>query len=291
MLFECVINVSEGSDEVVLSALAGASGACLLDLHADPDHQRSVFTLGGPAADVEEAARTLARAAVALIDLRRHQGAHPRFGAVDVVPFAPLDEVLSPHPGPGDPRAATGARDAFCAWAGAELALPCFCYGPCRDGGERTLPEVRRRAFVSLPPDAGPATPHPTAGACAVGARAVLVAYNVWLEGRQHALAADVARAIRGPAVRALAFELAGASQVSCNLVAPLTVGPAQVFDQVSSLVTAGGGRVARAELVGLAPGAVVHAVPPGRWAELDLSESATLEARLEERGFRTRSS
>jgi glutamate formiminotransferase len=161
-LLECVVNISEGCRRDVLDRLARCAGDHLLDVHTDPDHHRSVFTLAGP--DVEEAARSLATAAVDAIDLRTHEGAHPRLGAVDVVPFVPL----GPTPFPD----AVAARDRFAAWAGASLHLPCFLYGP-----ERSLPDLRRHAFRTLRPDAGPAEPHPSAGACAVGARPVLVAY------------------------------------------------------------------------------------------------------------------
>src|SRR5690606_8929667 len=119
-----------------------------------------------------------------------------------------------------------------------------FVYGP-----ERSLPEVRRRAFVDLAPDAGPPTPHPTAGAVAVGARPVLVAYNLWLAEPDLELARRLARELRSPEVRALGLAVGEEVQVSMNLVAPERVGPADVYDRV-----AGSTRIARAELVGLAP-------------------------------------
>ncbi len=212
-VLECVVNVSEGRDAGVLLALAAAAGGTLLDVHSDPHHHRSVFTLGGGAVVVEADARALAAAAVARLDLRRHVGVHPRLGVVDVVPFVPL--------GGSTLADAVAARDRFLAWAGVELGLPGFAYGP-----ERTLPDVRRRAFVDLAPDAGPFVPHETAGAVCVGAREVLVAFNVWLaDGADLALAREVARAVRGPAVRALGLDVGGRAQVSMNLVDPLVVG------------------------------------------------------------------
>jgi glutamate formiminotransferase len=145
---------------------------------------------------------------------------------------------------------------------------------------------VRRRAFVDLAPDTGPPVAHPTAGATCVGARDVLVAYNLWLApeawaGRRGPNAvADVARsvaaAVRGPAVRALGLDVGGRAQVSTNLVDPLVVGPAQAYDAVAALAP-----VAGAELVGLVPAAVLETVPTGRWAELDLGPSRTIEGRL----------
>ena len=233
----------------------------MLDVHHDPHHNRSVLTLAGAA--VEQAARALAQAAVGTLDLRTHEGVHPRIGVLDVVPFAPLAGASM-----GD---AIGARDAFAEWAGAALGLPCFRYGP-----ERSLPDVRRGAFSILSPDTGPLVPHPTAGACAVGARPVLVAYNLWLADSDLAAAKAIAAGLRSAEVRALGFQVGDAVQVSCNLVAPEVVGPADVYDRVTAVV-----RVQRAELVGLVPERVLQAISRSRWAELDLSEDRAIEARL----------
>ena len=271
-MLECVVNVSEGRDAAVLDALASSAGPALLDLHRDPDHHRSVLTLAGP--DVEDAARRVAAEAVARIDLRRHTGAHPRLGAADVVPFVPLQG--------SEGADAVRARDAFARWAGTDLGVPCFLYGP-----ERSLPELRRRAFTTLAPDSGPPRPHPTAGATAVGARAVLVAYNLWLaRGATVEQARSIAREVRGPAVRALGLDVGGRLQVSCNLVDPLALGPAAAFDAVAALAASAGTSVVGAELVGLVPGAVLDAVATERWAALDLHPSRTIEARLEQAGL-----
>ncbi|HVT42463.1 MAG TPA: hypothetical protein VHD39_05720, partial [Acidimicrobiales bacterium] len=181
-VLECVVNVSEGRDDTVLAALAEAAGPPLLDLHRDPDHHRAVLTMAGPADAVVEAARSLARATVALLDLREHTGAHPRLGVLDVVPFVPF---APGRPAPRDLAAAVARRDDFARWLGNELGVPSFLYGPLGAGGVRTLPDVRRHAFeagrAGLAPDFGPASPDPRAGATAVGARRVLVAYNVWV--------------------------------------------------------------------------------------------------------------
>jgi glutamate formiminotransferase len=253
-LLECVVNVS--------SALLAWTHEVLLDVHRDAHHNRSVFTMGGAAAEVEAAGRALASEAVARLDLRGHEGVHPRFGVVDVVPFVALDAQAD----------AIGARDRFASWFGGEVRVPCFLYGP-----ERTLPDVRRGAFETLAPDAGPTSPHVTAGACAVGARGVLVAYNVWLApGIGVEVARSVAAAVRSPAVRALGFEVGGRAQVSCNLVAPSEVGPADVFDAVAALAPVDG-----AELVGLVPEAVLRSIDRSRWGELGLSPEQTIEARL----------
>jgi glutamate formiminotransferase len=260
-LLECVINISEGRSDALLSALARSAGGSLLDLHHDPHHHRSVFTLAGP--EVEPAARALTTEAVARLDLRDHDGVHPRFGVVDVVPFVPLDGAAI-----GD---ALAARDAFARWAGTELGLPCFLYGP-----ERPLPDLRRGAFTSIAADTGPATPHPSAGACAVGARPVLVAYNLWLVDRNLDRAKTIAASLRTPEVRALGLETGDAVQVSCNLIEPDVVGPAEVYDRVAAQAT-----VARAELVGLVPASVLSRIPRSRWVELDLADDRTIENRI----------
>ncbi len=261
------MNFSEGRRRDLVEAVVDPARDALLDLHVDPWHNRSVATLAGDR--VVEAAIGLARAAVERLDLRGHTGAHPRIGVVDVVPFVPL--------GTGDGRAepslteALAARARFARFAADELGVPCFYYGP-----ERSLPDIRRDAFAGLCPDVGPPEPHERAGACCVGARRVLVAYNCWLNGDDVALARRIAREIRGPEVRALGLEIGGRAQVSCNLVAPLRVGPAEVFDAVAAIAPVG-----RTELVGLVPEAVLEPIDPVRHEELDLDETRTIEYRL----------
>lgn len=279
-MLECVINVSEGRAGPLLDQLAGAAGAALLDVHRDPDHHRSVFTLGGPEGLVVGGAHDLARAAVDGIDLGVHQGVHPRLGSLDVVPWVNL--VGWPL---RDGPLAVAQRDAFAGWAGHELQVPCFLYGP-----ERSLPEVRRRAWRGLDPATGPSHPHPRAGAIAVGARGLLVAYNLWVgppdgnagcPAARLAAARAVAASIRGPAVRALGLPMSSGVQVSCNLVDPTAVGPAEVYDRVAAQLP-----IERAELVGLVPARVLDAIGAARWDQLDLAPARTIEARLEEAGL-----
>lgn len=264
----------------MLDALARTAGASLLDVHTDPHHHRTVFTMAGESEELASAVRSLTSVAVATLDLRTHAGAHPRGGVVDVVPFVPLGHAPRSERG-GDLRVAVLARDAFADWAAAALSVPCFLYGPLADGRQRSLPEVRRAAFDSLAPDTGPSEPHPTAGWIAVGARPVLVAYNLWTEGLDIVQARHVARCIRGPHVRALGLQLEEAVQISCNVLDPWEIGPAQLYDAVSRLVTAKGARVRRGELVGLLPKEVLDAIPSDRWAQLGLSDQSTIEARL----------
>lgn len=270
-MLECVINVSEGRDLERVGRIAAAAGPALLDVHTDPDHNRSVLTAVG-----EEAPRAIAETAVAELDLRTHDGVHPRLGVVDVVPFVALEGSTVAD--------AIAARDRFAAWFADAHGVPCFLYGP-----ERSLPDVRRAAFRSLRPDTGPPAPHPTAGATAVGERAVLVAYNVWLDGTNLATARQLAAAVRGPGIRALGLAVGRRFQVSMNLTEPLEVGPATAYDRVRAAVaTEGAGAVvAGAELVGLLPERVLRAVPEHRWAELDLAPERTIEARLAARDHR----
>ncbi len=265
----------------LIDRLATRAGAALMDVHRDPDHHRSVFTLAGDDAACEAAARAVAEAAVAAIDVGKHAGEHPRLGSVDVVPFVPLlPDALPDALGGADLSAACAARDRFCAWMADHLGVPCFCYGPLA-GGERSLVEIRRHAFDGLAPDAGPLHPHPRAGAVCVGARRALIAYNLVLSTPDPAIARRLAAALRSPAVRALGFVVTAGAQVSCNLVAPWSVGPSEVFARLARLAAPQGVRIVATELVGLLPRSLVEAIPPSEWPRLDLGLERTLEARL----------
>lgn len=268
-MLECVINISEGRDLDRVTRIGLAAGSGLLDVHSDPHHNRSVLTVVS-----EDAARAVAAAAVTELDLRTHHGVHPRLGVLDVVPFVALEGSTDAE--------AVAARDRFAAWLSDAHGVPCFLYGP-----ERSLPEVRREAFRALAPDTGPASPHPTAGATAVGQRGVLVAYNVWLSGADLAAARRIAATVRGPGIRALGLLVGERLQVSMNLIDPAAVGPADAYDRVAAAAIEMGISVQGAELVGLVPRAAMEAVPEQRWDELDLSAACTIEARLEEKGRR----
>ena len=263
-MLECVVNVSEGRDAGVISHLATACGPDLLDVHSDPFHHRSVYTLVG-----EKAPRLLASAAIQLIDMRRHLGVHPRIGAVDVVPFVPLGPL-----GLGDTTMTDAllARGRFARWMVDTHGVPCYLYGP-----ERTLPSVRRSAREHQPADLGPDHPHVTAGSCAVGARPILVAYNVWLADPDLARASEIATALRTDQLRALAFAVGDRVQVSMNLIEPFALGPGAAYDLVASQVSVSG-----AELVGLIPREILLSEPENRWVELDLDPLSTIEACVE---------
>jgi glutamate formiminotransferase len=260
-VIECVINISEGRDLDLVEEIALVAGSDLLDVHCDADHNRSVITVVGATAPP-----AVIRHAVQRLDLRTHTGVHPRIGVVDVVPFVPLADSTYDD--------ALRTRDAMSSWIANELQIPVFLYGP-----ERTLPDIRRGAFTVLQPDLGPSQPHPTAGAVAVGARELMLAWNLWLSEPDLDLAKSIASSIRGPGVRALGLQVGDEVQVSMNLVAPLTVGPAEVYDRVASLAG-----IARAELVGLAPQSVLDAVDEKRWEQLNLSVETTIESRLQSR-------
>lgn len=260
-MLECVVNVSEGANEDVLTALKNACAIDLLDLHSDSDHNRSVFTLVGT-----EAPRRLAHVTISALLLPHHQGVHPRLGVVDVVPFVPL--------GNSTMNDALRARDEFAHWAATELNIPCFLYGP-----ERTLPFIRKNAWSSVLPDVGPQSPHPTAGAICVGAREPLIAYNVWLQGVSLQRTREIATLVRTEHIRTLGLQVGEFTQVSVNLVSPTLANPIDVVDAVKQHTT-----VHHCELVGLLPEETLRAIPQDRWEELDLAEDRTIESRLQRR-------
>lgn len=257
-MLECVINISEGRDPKKLGLLAEALGADLLDLHSDADHNRSVFTLAGT-----DSARVLAREALNLFNIGAHAGVHPRVGIVDVVPFVALE--------PSTFEDALRARDEFAHFAADELGVPCFVYGP-----ERTLPYIRKHAFVDLLPDFGSAMPHPTAGAMCVGARPILIAYNIWLKDSTLEMAKEISALLRSDSVRTLGLQVGSSAQVSMNLIDYAVTGPQQVYDIVAQHA-----QIDRAELVGLVPARALAGIPRSRWSELDLSAEKTLESAM----------
>ncbi len=270
-MFECVLNLSEGRRLDVLDELSNAAGESLRDRHADAFHHRSVFTLINDADQLVADVRHLIDDALTHLDLAGHEGVHPRFGVVDVVPFVALDARESPR--------ACALRDDTANWLATTHGVPVFLYGPL-SGGERTLPEVRRRAFRDLSPDVGPAEAHPRFGASALGCRPILVAWNLWLEGVDLDTARRIARELRRPGLRTMAFAVGGAVQVSCNVIDVSVVSLSSVYDEVAARVPRGG-RLARAELVGLAPKSLLDAEEPSRWDQLDLSAQRTIEARI----------
>lgn len=276
-MLECVPNVSEGRDPAVLDALAAACGPALLDRHVDRDHHRSVFTLAGD--ETTAAVRALAVAVSQRVDLTGHAGAHPRLGALDVVPFVALT---------GSTRVnAVDAARAFAAWAADALALPAFLYDAA-DPTRRTLPDVRREAFRTRAPDAGPSRPHPTLGAVAVGARDPLVALNCELARDDLTLARSIATRVRErdgglPGVRALGLHLdsVGRAQVSMNLVALERTSLQVAWRTVDALARDAGTFVERVELVGLVPAAELARCDDDFLVWSGLGPDDTIEGRL----------
>ena len=260
-------NVSEGRDASLIRALGEAvdgAGARLLDVHADVDHHRSVFTyLGAPDA-VERATLALGRLAVARIDLRRHRGVHPRIGAVDVVPVIPLRGLSMEE-------AVDSARRVGRAFAD-DTGVPVFFYAAAAaNPARRELPIVRWGGFERLAerladpewrPDCGPAAPHPSAGASVFGARGPLIAFNAMLDTADVAGAKAIAAVIREsapdglPAVRAMGvfLESRGIAQVSMNLLDYRVTPPLVVAERVEGEAHTRGVRVREWELVGCAP-------------------------------------
>jgi glutamate formiminotransferase len=267
-----VPNVSEGRDPEVIEQVAAAFGPGLLDVHSDPDHNRSVFTLAGSPGEVAEAVLGGAAAAVRLIDLGRHDGLHPRVGAIDVAPIVYTD---------------LAARGAACAEAlvlgdrlGEELGLPVLLYGELstsglsradlRRGGPAHLAE--RIASAELRPDFGPGGLHPSAGAVLVSARPPLVAFNVEL-ARPAGLedARRIAALVREggpeglPGLRAIGLWLPARerAQVSMNIEDHRQVQVAQVVEAIARYA-----EPARGELVGLAPRVAFDGLPD--WLAVD---------------------
>jgi glutamate formiminotransferase len=254
-----VPNVSEGRDRVLVDRLAGsvaAAGAIVADVHSDPVHNRSVITASGEPATLVDAMAALAEACRA-IDLTRHRGVHPRLGAFDVCPF-----VTDPLPVPDAVAAARSAGAAI--WERARLPVYLYGYAATRPECER-LPDLRKggleriveRSRDDLPPDFGSAPVDARHGIVCVGARDVLVAFNVWLRsdlGAARTIAAAVRRAGL-PGVRTLALDLGnGLAQVSMNLTRPGDAGVDRAFEAVASLAAEANVQVHATELVGVPP-------------------------------------
>ena len=267
-IVECVPNFSEGRRKEVVDAIANAiasvPGVRLLDTEMDPNHNRSVITFIGHRTAVAEGAFQGAKAAVARIDMNTHRGEHPRVGALDVLPFVPILGVTME-----DCIAlarSVGKRIAE------ELQVPVYLYEAAATRPDRkALPDVRRGEYEGLKvaietdpdrrPDFGPSRLHPTAGACIVGARPVLIAWNVNLATKDIRVAKRIARAIREsdgglPTVRAKGFELAdrGLVQVSMNMTDYHKTSLVQAYEAIRALAAKEGVDIAESEIIGLVP-------------------------------------
>lgn len=293
-VLEAVPNFSEGRDpaflEAVMDAARGA-GVDVLDGSADSDHHRAVVTWIGDPPSVEKAALAAAAVAVECIDLREHRGVHPRVGALDVMPLVPLMGLTMQDAVASARRVAAGM---------ASLGVPAFLYGNASVPPGRSLAELRRGGFEALrerfpvdrQPDfpAGRVAAHPTAGVTCVGARPLLLAWNVLVEG----VSLDALRGLAGrlrargggfEGLRALAFDLEGAGvlQLSMNLEDVERHDPMAVYEAIEAGVRRLGGRTAGTEVIGMMPGALVLGAATRRLHLLDASPSRFLPARLTE--------
>jgi glutamate formiminotransferase len=273
MVIECVPNVSEGRRPEVVAAMADAiaavDGVRLLDHSSDESHHRTVFTFAGDAAGVERAVLALFERAVAAIDLRTHRGEHPRMGAVDVVPFVPIEGVTMAE-------CVALARTVGAAVAD-RFKVPVYLYEEAStDPARRNLEDIRRGEFEGLAakmasagwaPDFGPATPHPSAGATVIGARMALIAYNINLATNRLDVAKKIAAAIRHSSggyrfVKAMGITLEdrGIVQVSMNLTNYEKTPIFRVFATVKREAERYGVAVLESEIVGLVPSAALNA-------------------------------
>jgi glutamate formiminotransferase len=286
---ESVPNFSEGRNRATIDAIGEAlsARARLLDVHADPDHNRSVFTLVGDEAQLVEALLAGVEIARERIDLRHHEGAHPRIGAADVVPVVPLR--------PEDMQRARAAALELARRVGDELALAVFVYGELapgrgpaffREGGTDEL--ARRLAAGELTPDFGPAELDPGAGGVIVGARRPLIAFNVDLRGATAEDARAIASIVRErdggfPGVRALGLDLPGAGrvQVSMNVEDWEASALHEILARIEAEAAVRGVQVAGSELVGLMP-AGAAAAAAGALLRIDgFDASRLIETRL----------
>jgi len=264
-LIECVPNFSEGKDEQAIHRIITAmavEGVQLLDYSLDHDHNRSVVTIAGSPAAVQEAAIRAAGAAAELIDLTRQQGVHPRIGAADVIPFVPIRGISLE-------QCALIARQ-----AGREVwrryGIPVYFYEAAAARPDRAqLEEVRRGQFEGLReavrneparrPDVGGPELHPTAGAVAIGARKFLIAYNLYLDTPDVGIARAIAREVRHSGgglhgVKALGVLVNGEAQVTMNVTDFTRVSVGEVFALVKQKAQAHGAAPIRGELIGLIP-------------------------------------
>jgi glutamate formiminotransferase len=270
-IIECVPNISEGRDGAAIAAIAdavrGVAGVRLLDVQSDATHHRSVLTFAGDRGPLLAAVLALFEAVLPRVDLRRHRGEHPRLGAVDVVPFVPIEGATMAD-------CVALARDAAAAVA-ARFAVPVYLYeDAATTPARRNLEDIRRGEFEGLAakmqgadwaPDAGPAAPHPSAGATVIGARMPLIAYNINLATDRLDVAKKIAAAVRMSSggfrfVKAmgLALEDRGIVQVSMNLTNFEKTPIFRVFETVKREAARYGVTVLESEVVGLVPAAAL---------------------------------
>ncbi|MCY3866270.1 MAG: glutamate formimidoyltransferase [Chloroflexi bacterium] len=292
-IVECVANFSEGMRHEIVAeivdAIAGVSGVEVLGAESDVDHNRSVVTFAGAPRDVAEAAFAGIATATAKIDMNEHRGQHPRIGAADVIPFAPLRNVSMAEC--VDLARSLGAR------VGEALRLPVFLYGEAALQAEnRELSAIRRGGYESLrqsiktgvapQPDFGPRLLS-SAGGCAIGAREILIAFNVYLDTTDLSIAKAIARAIRQssggmPGVQALGFFVQGKAQVSMNLTDYRVTSMGAAFERIRQLAAEYGVSVDHSEIIGLIPRAALAGSSAADLQILNFGPERVLESFLD---------
>jgi len=270
-IIECVPNISEGRRSDVVSAiaadLAAIDGVRVLDVQSDAAHHRSVLTLAGDAAPLKEAVLRLFDKTIGAVDLRSHRGEHPRLGAVDVVPFVPIEGI--------DMNGCVALAREVGEEVARRFGVPVYLYEEAATlPGRQNLEDIRRGEFEGLAakmqqaewkPDFGPAEPHPTAGAAIIGARMPLIAYNINLATDRVDVAKKIASAIRMSSggyryVKAMGIALEGRGivQVSMNLTNYEKTPIFRVFETVKREAARFGVSVLESEIVGLVPSAAL---------------------------------
>ncbi|MDQ3881375.1 MAG: glutamate formimidoyltransferase [Chloroflexota bacterium] len=294
-LIECVPNFSEGRRpevlEEIVRAIGQIDGVTLLDAHSDETHNRSVVTFAGQAESVVRSASAAVGRALELIDMERHEGAHPRIGAVDVMPFVPIGQTRLEE--------CVDLARRFGESVAKQYDIPVYLYGEAALREERrSLATIRRGQYEALreelgrnperDPDYGPLRLHPRGGAIAVGARKPLIAFNVNLATPDVALAKRIARTIREsngglPRVQAMGLLLAGSNlaQVSMNLLDYQVTGISRVVAEIGRLAAEAGVAIDHCELVGLAPTEALLAVAGETLRLRNFSADQALELRL----------
>jgi glutamate formiminotransferase len=291
---ECILNVSEGrrSDVLVslVNALRNTPNLCLLDHTSDPDHHRSVFSFIGDATALLHGILTVYELAVTKIDLRQHSGVHPRIGAVDVVPFVPINQATVPE--------CVKLARLVASTIAKRFDIPSFLYEKsATHPSRRNLANIRRGGIDTLAdkmtklpwrPDYGPLKPHPSAGVSVIGCREPLIAWNINLESEDVTIAQQIARKIRQssgglPHVKAIGVRINSRQlvQVSINLTDYRTTTMSQVMALVEQEAKRRGAPVAYSEIIGLAP---TDALPESTSESLKLDKTVqeyTLEPKI----------
>ena len=296
-VIECVPNISEGRRldviERIAAALRGVPGLRVLDVQSDAAHNRSVFTLAGDAAAMSAGIPVLFEHALADIDLRTHKGEHPRMGAVDVVPFIPIDAVTMAE--------CVQLAKSIASTVAGRFGLPIFLYEDASSNPARkNLEDIRRGEFEGLAakltqpgwtPDYGPASPHASGGAAVIGARMPLIAYNINLATDRLDVAKKIAAAVRMSSgglryVKAMGIPLEdrGIVQVSMNLTNYTITSMRTVFDAVEYEASSQDIDILESELIGLVPAAALADTSPEYLRIADFRSDMILEERLRQK-------